>query len=616
MAERVKPSGRPADMCVHELVEAIASAHPGHVAVECGDQVLTYRDLSERTSKLTRHLAGFGFRHPSVGILLPRSAEFVTAALAALKLGGSYTPLDAEYPLPRLKAMLAAARCPIVITATPLLSSLPAECDLVAVCLDTLDETLAALPADGPSIPVHPDLLAYTMFTSGSTGVPKGVMISHRGVARLVGPPGIVDLTCDDVLLHVSSVSFDAATFDIWSALTAGAKLVVAPAGRASAVEIGRLIRQHKVTTVLLPTGLFHLMVDERADDLRGLRQVVVGGDVLSAEHAKRFRAAVPWCQLVNAYGPTEVTVATTVHAVAADHPDDSPVPIGQAMPGTHVRLLDGDLRPVPAGSAGQLFAGGRGLARGYLDDPVLTAQRFVPDPWLAGARMYATGDLARQRSDGCLEFLGRTDGQFKKRGFRVEVAEVEAALRADSAIRDAAVLADGQAADTRRLVAALVPAAGPPDGVFLEGVRQRLRQVMPEYLVPDAWLAAWLAVRTLPLTPNGKVDRPALLATAASDPGSSAAENNGQQPPGSASVEESALTAIWMEILSVDHVGSDDDFFALGGHSLLASKVVSQVRKRLGVALPLDAIFDHPTFGDLVAVLHNARDELAPRGM
>src|SRR5258708_161413 len=173
-AERVKPSGRPADMCVHELVEAIASAHPGHVAVECGDQVLTYRDLSERTSKLTRHLAGFGFRHPSVGILLPRSAEFVTAALAALKLGGSYTPLDAEYPLPRLKAMLAAARCPIVITATPLLSSLPAECDLVAVCLDTLDETLAALPADGPSIPVHPDLLAYTMFTSGSTRVPKG----------------------------------------------------------------------------------------------------------------------------------------------------------------------------------------------------------------------------------------------------------------------------------------------------------------------------------------------------------------------------------------------------------------------------------------------------------
>jgi non-ribosomal peptide synthetase component F len=299
MPERAKAERRPADKCVHELVEAIAKAHPGLVAVQCGDQVLTYRELSERTSRLAHHLSGLGFRQPSVGILLPRSAEFVIAALAVLKLGGSYTPLDAEYPLPRLKTMLAAARCPIVITATPLLGrlgsqTLPDECDLVPVCLDTLDETLAALPADGPAVPVHPDLLAYTMFTSGSTGVPKGVMITHRGVARLVGPPGIVDLTCDDVLLHVSSVSFDAATFDIWSALTAGAKLIVAPAGRTSAVEIGRLISEHKVTTVLLPTGLFHLMVDERVADLRGLRQVVAGGDVLSSEHARRFTAAVP----------------------------------------------------------------------------------------------------------------------------------------------------------------------------------------------------------------------------------------------------------------------------------------------------------------------------------
>jgi len=603
MAER-------AQACVHELVEARASAHPSHVAVECGDQVLTYRELSERTSRLAHYLASIGFPNPSVGILLPRSAEFVIAALAALKVGGSYTPLDADYPLPRLKAMITAARCPIVITATPLLGSLPAGCELVPVCLDTLDTTLAALPADGPSIPVHPDLLAYTMFTSGSTGVPKGVMVTHRGVVRLVGPPGIVDLTSDDIVLHVSSVSFDAATFDIWSALTAGATLIVAPAGRTSVVEIGGLISKHKVTTVLLPTGLFHLMVDERADDLRGLRQVVVGGDVLSAKHARRFMAAVPGCPLVNAYGPTEVTVATTVHAVAADHPDDSPVPIGQAMPGTYVRLLDGDLRPVPAGSAGELFAGGLGLARGYLDDPVLTAQLFVPDPWLAGARMYATGDLARQRSDGSLEFLGRTDGQFKKRGFRVEVAEIESALRADSAVKDAAVLADGQAADTRRLVAALVPVTDPPDDAFAEGVRKRLRQVLPEYLVPDAWLA----VPTLPLTPNGKVDRSALLAMASttvlSTTGSSTTGSS-TTGPGSTSAEESELTAIWKEILSVDHVGSEDNFFELGGHSLLANKVIAQVRKRLGVELPLDAIFDYPAFGDLVSVVHKARNEL-----
>jgi len=591
----------PSVPCVHELVEAQARRQPDHIAVDCGDDVLTYRDLDERASGLARHLVNLGGRYRQTGILLPRSAGFVVAALAVLKAGGSYVPLDADYPRSRLHAMLSLARCPLVITAAPQLASLPDDCEAVPVCLDTLPEQ----PPGGPAVPVHPDLLAYTMFTSGSTGMPKGVMITHRGVVRLVLPPSLVSLTSDDILLHVSSVSFDAATFDIWTALTSGARLVIAPAGRNSVVEIGMLMREHRVTTALLPTGLFHLMVDERLDDLRGLRRLVAGGDVLSGRHAARFVAAVPGCPLLNAYGPTEVTVATTAHTVRPGQPEGAPVPIGRALPGTWVRLLGPDLRPVPAGSPGQIFAGGRGLARGYYADPGQTASRFLPDPWLPGARMYATGDLARERPDGSLEFIGRQDGQVKKRGFRVELAEIEAALRTDPVVRDAVVLTDGDSADTRRLLAFVVPRSEPAGSGFLDRAQRRLRETLPGYLVPDLWLR----VASLPLTPNGKVDRAALLALAPIlAPAPAPAEPAGQLGPDSlAGVRESTLAAIWQEVLSVDQISGEDDFFELGGHSLLASRVVSQVRKRLGVTLPLDAIFEYSRFGDLVSVLNGA---------
>jgi amino acid adenylation domain-containing protein len=613
MTEHGPVTDKLGDMCVHQLVEIRATTDPDRVAVVCGDQVLTYGELSRRTNRLAHHLSRFGLRQPSIGILLPRSVEFVVAALAVLKAGGSYVPLDADYPVSRLHAMLTAAQCPVVISATPLLGHLPGNCDARTVCMDTLAGQLAGLPDTDLAVPVHPDTLAYTMFTSGSTGIPKGVMITHRGVVRLVRPPGIVRMHRDDVLLHVSSVSFDAATFDIWGALANGAQLVVAPAGRTSVMDIGTLIRKHQVTTALLPTGLFHLMVDERLADLTRLRKLVAGGDVLSAQHAKRFVAAAPGCTLVNAYGPTEVTVATTTHHVLPDkddpdQADKNTMPIGQAMPRTNVRLLDRELRPVLLGTPGQLYAGGTGLARGYLGDPALTAERFIPDPWLPGARLYATGDLARQRSNGTFEFLGRLDDQFKKRGFRVEPGEVEAALRADPAVRDVAVLADGATADTRRLVAVLVPAltAGPAGAEFVAGVRARLRATLPDYLVPDIWAA----VPAFPLTAQGKVDRRALLhlATASPLPQEEPIAQIPDTEPDRLSVEESTLVTIWQDILGVDRVDPETDFFALGGHSLLANRMVSQVRKRLDFVLSLDAIFDHPTVRDLATVVQAGR--------
>ena len=585
------------DMCVHQLVEAVAAAHPDRVAVVCGEQALTYAELNGRADQLASHLAGFAFDRPAAGLLLPRSAEFVVAALAVLKAGGNYVPLDPDYPADRLRFMLEAARCPVVVGTAELLGALPQGTGVRTVAVDASGGSRAVASGTGPAVPAHPDTLAYTMFTSGSTGAPKGVMITHRGVVRLVRPPGIVRMDASDVVLHASSTSFDAATFDIWGALANGARLVVAPAGRISALDMGTLIRTHRVTTVLLPTGMFHLMVDERLPDLARLRQLVVGGDVLSSPHAQRFVRAVPDCLLVNAYGPTEVTVATTVHTVAPDHGDPGGVPIGRAMERTRVRLLDEELRPVPAGTTGQLYAGGPGLARGYLGDPALTAQRFVPDPWLPGARLYATGDQARLRPDGTLEFLGRMDDQFKKRGFRVEPGEVEAALRADPAVRDAVVLADGATADTRRLVAAVLPASA-DSGAVLDGVRSRLRATLPDYLVPDLWAV----LDAFPLTPNGKVDRRELLRIAVTSP------VRHEEAGEAESAEESALAAIWRDILRLDRVGPRDDFFDLGGHSLLANKVVAQVRRRLDVELSLDAVFDHPTIAELAEVIRAAR--------
>ena len=603
-------------LCVHQLVEARAAAHPERVAVVCGETVLSYGELDERADALARRLGGLGFDRPAVGLLLPRSVDFVVAALAVLKAGGHYVPLDADYPAERLRFMLTAARCPVVLSRTALLDRLPEDCGARAVCLDA---PAGEPPADAALPSVDPADLVYTMFTSGSTGVPKGVMITHRGVVRLVSPPGIIPLDGDAVVLHASSTSFDATTFDIWATLANGARLVVAPPGRLSAMEVGALLRAHRVTSVLLPTGLFHLMLDERPADLAGLRRLVVGGDVLSAKHARRFLQEVPGCELVNAYGPTEVSVAITTHRLAADQDADESVPIGRPMEGTYVRVLGADLEPVPAGESGQLYAGGPGLARGYLGDAALTAERFVPDPWLPGARLYATGDLVLQRPDGALDFLGRIDDQFKKRGFRVEPAEVEAALRADPAVRDAAVLADGATADTRRLVAVLAPAPGQPAESLVDLVRTRLRKTLPDYLIPDVWGVA----DTFPLTANGKVDRQALLRLAIEgavrppDPPVLDADAGGGEGAAAArgmDAEEVVLAEIWREVLGLDRVGPEEDFFDLGGHSLLANRVVSQIRRRMGVKVPLAAVFDHSTITALAAVVRTARSDPATR--
>lgn len=530
------------------------------VAVVDGATELTYAELHRRSDAVAVALGDV--RGAVVGVLLPRSAEFVVAVLGVLKAGAAYLPLDPDYPASRLDLMVTTAACPVTLTTSAYADRMPG-----ALLVDTVPD------AEFSRVPVGADDVAYVMFTSGSTGVPKGVEITHRGVVGMATGPDVIGPSTSDVVLSVSTVSFDASTFDVWATLAGGARLVLAPAGM-SVVDIGELVRSARVTTVLFPTGLFHLMVDECLDSLTGLHTVMAGGDVLSAPHTARFVAAVPVCRLYNIYGPTETTVYVTKYEVSGDI--SGPVPIGFPAAGAVLRVLDEDLRET---DEGQLHIGGGGLARGYLGDPALTATKFLT---VHGERLYATGDRVRRRADGALEFLGRLDNQVKKRGFRVELGEVETALRADPGVRDVAVVLEGETADTRRLVACVVLR-----GAELADVKARLD--LPAYLHPDVWRE----LSALPLNPNGKLDRAALAVSTVAAPA----------PEG----PEAEVAAIWREVLEVPHVAPTDDFFDLGGHSLLANRVIAQIRRRLGVKLSMTTLFDHPTVAELTAAVREA---------
>ncbi len=585
--------------CIHDLVAAQASAHPERVALTSAGEQLTYGELDQRAERLADRLAGLGVGPDvPVGVFLERSTEFVATILAILKAGGNYVPLDPNYPRARLELMIERTAPLVIVTTAALAPRLPVSATGVLALEELTGEPDAADRRRRPR--VHPDNLAYTMFTSGSTGVPKGVCVRHSGVVRLVRDPDYVRLDERESVLHLSSTSFDAATFEIWGALANGARLVIGPPGNASVLEIAALLREQRVTTAFFTTGLFHLLVDECLEDLSGLRQIVAGGDVMSPSRARRLMRVLPGCRLVNAYGPTEVTTFTTCHVVDAEHDDGYAVPIGRPIDDTWVRVLDENLEPVAAGVPGYLYAGGGGVARGYLGDPALTAERFVPDPWSTGQRLYFTGDLARSLPDGSIEFLGRGDQQVKKRGFRVEPAEIEEALRLDPLLRDAAVVAEGDSAEDRMLVAYVVAAsAGIDAGQLLAAVRTHLRDRLPDYLIPDRWAV----VDGLELDANGKVDRRALAAAATAreplDADSAAGELRG--------AAEIELAAIWRELFKLPAVGRHDDFFELGGHSLLASRMVSRMRSTMGIEVPLTVIFDYPTVAQVAELIERA---------
>ncbi|MGE5275910.1 MAG: amino acid adenylation domain-containing protein, partial [Acidobacteriota bacterium] len=436
--------------------------------------------------------------------------------------------------------------------------------------------------------------LAYVIYTSGSTGIPKGVSIRHRSVVRLVRGTDYAALGPDEVFLQAAPISFDASTFELWGALANGARLALMPPGAPSPAAVGEAVERLGVSTLWLTAGLFHRMVETELERLRGVRQLLAGGDVLSVPHVERALRELPHCRLVNGYGPTEGTTFTCCHTVSRDEPVGASVPIGRPVANTRVFVLDRHRQPVPIGVPGELYIGGDGLARDYFHRPELTAERFVPDPFGAGPqdRLYRSGDRVRYRPDGTIEFLGRMDDQMKVRGFRVEPGEVEAALRQYPSVREAVVALREFGPGDRRLVAYVVADASGSRNVSL--LRSFLVEKLPDFMIPSSFV--WLD--SIPLTPNGKVDRSALPPPGHERP---SLEKTIVAPRNEL---ESRLVAIWERVLDVRPVGVTDNFFDLGGHSLLAARLFSEIERELGRPLALSAIFEAQTVAELAGML------------
>jgi amino acid adenylation domain-containing protein len=577
----------PRRQCIHHLFEQQAGRTPGAVALRFGGESFTYAELNRRANRLAHHLRRLGVGpEVRVGIMVERSVELLVGLLAILKTGGAYVPLEPGYPAERLLYVLQDSRVPVLLTQERLLDRVP-EHGARVVVLDR--EPQAGESTENPCVPVEPRNLAYVMYTSGSTGRPKGVATPHGAVVRLVR--GAEYLTfAGEVFLQLAPAAFDASTLEIWGALLNGSRLVVFPPHAPSLEELGDVLRREGVTTLWLTAGLFHQMVESNLKGLAGVRQLVAGGDALSVAHVRRALQGIPGCTVVNGYGPTEGTTFTCCHPLRGAGPAGATVPIGAPIANTRAYVLDTRGEPTPVGVPGELFAGGDGLARGYLDRPGLTAEKFVPDPFsgVPGARLYRTGDRVRWLVDGTLEFLGRMDHQVKIRGFRIEPGEVEAVLAAVEGVRDCAVVVREDGGDKR-----LVGYVALDGEQSVEGVKQALRGVLPEYMVPGAFVA----LDALSLTANGKVDRRALPA-----PELGAGAGDAYLPPRTAT--EAVLAEIWAEVLHLERVGVHDNFFELGGHSLLATRVVSRIREAVDEGISLVELFTNPTIESLAGFL------------
>jgi aspartate racemase len=583
----------PSTRSIQELFEEQVSLVPDAAALVWDDGELAYRDLNARANQLAHYLRDRGVTADTrVAVCLPRSPELIVAVLAILKAGGGYVPLDPAYPRNRLEFMMADSGAPLMLTKTELASKLPSNDSVI--CIDLLGEELTGQSQENLPAISGTDHLAYVMYTSGSTGKPKGVAVTHRNVVRLVKNTNYASFSCDEVFLQASTISFDASTFEIWGSLLNGARLVMLPAGALSLKELGQAIKRHHVTTLWLTAGLFHLMVENHLDDLRGLRQLLAGGDVLSVPHVRKVFAELPNCRLINGYGPTENTTFTCCYPLKDISKVNGSVPIGFPISNTSVYVLDRQSNPVPIGIPGELYIGGDGLARGYLDRPELTDERFVRNPFSAlGDRLYRTGDLVRYKATGEIEFIGRVDNQVKVRGFRIELGEIEAALAQHEGVREAAVVARKDSGD-KHLVAYLVPRNG---NLRTEEVREFLQARLPDYMMPSVFVT----LEALPLSPMGKVDRNALP-----EPSEIKRETEkGFIAP--IDELELKLTRIWEQVLRVKPIGTDENFFELGGHSLLAVKLFAEIEKNFGRNLPLATLFLAPTVGQLARVL---RDE------
>jgi amino acid adenylation domain-containing protein len=578
----------PRETSVAQLFEQTATNYPDKIALVFGCKQLTYTELNTRANRLAHRLRRMGVKPETlVGCCIERSLDLIVALLAILKTGAAYVPLEPSYPKERLDFLIEDTRTPVMLTQRSLATTVLAGHSLPFVFVDD-DAAASASEAINSALAGEPTSLAYVMYTSGSSGRPKGVLVENRAIVRLVRSTNFCHFGPEEVFLQFAPISFDASTFEIWGPLLNGGRLVLMPPHASSLEALGRTIRTEGVTTLWLTAGLFHLMVEERIEDLRPIRQLLAGGDVLSPRHVRLLLESLPDCCLINGYGPTENTTFTCCYPMRSGDPVPEPVPIGRPISNTQVYILDDQLRPVLPGTTGELFAAGDGLARGYLNNPETTVEKFLPNPFVANSneRMYRTGDLARWREDGTIEFLGRIDSQLKILGYRIEPGEIETVLQKHDGVKQVCVTSQDENG-SKRLVAYYVRFGN--SGVSPHELRAFLAERLPRYMIPSLFVP----LPSLPLSPNGKVDRSGLP--------SPSAHANGEGVAKTPSTNfEQVILELWRQVLGTEGVGLDDNFFDRGGDSLLIVAVHSNLEKILQVEIPVTDLFEFTTIRTL----------------